>query len=97
MSLEKNKTIIRRWFEAENKKDLSLLDEFISPDFFDHVHQLRGLEEYKQFITMLRKGFPDFHETIEDIIAEGDKCGSVSNLRGHTQANIKNICLRLAR
>jgi predicted ester cyclase len=73
MSLEKNRAIIRRWFEAENKKDLALLDEFIAPDFFDHAHQLRGLEEYKQFITILRKGYPDFHETIEDIVAEGDK------------------------
>jgi predicted ester cyclase len=70
---EKNKTVIRRWFEAENKKDLSLLDEFIASDFFDHAHQLKGLEEYKQFITTLRKGYPDFHEAIEDIIAEGDK------------------------
>jgi hypothetical protein len=27
--LEENKSIIRRWFEAENKKDLALLDEFV--------------------------------------------------------------------
>jgi predicted ester cyclase len=73
ISIEKNKAIIRGWFEAENKKDLSLLDKFIAPNFFDHAHQLKGLEEYKQFITALRKGYPDFHETIEDIIAEGDK------------------------
>jgi hypothetical protein len=43
MLLEKNKAIIRGWFEAENKKDLSLLDEFVAPDFFDHAHQLRGV------------------------------------------------------
>jgi len=73
MSLEENKSIIRRWFEAENKKDLALLDEFIATDFVDHAHQLKGLEAYKQFITTLRKGYPDFHETVEDIIAEGDK------------------------
>ena len=34
---------------------------------------MQGLEKYKQFITTLRNGYPDFHETIEDIIAEGDK------------------------
>jgi len=34
---------------------------------------LRGAEGYKQFYTMFLKGFPDCHETIEDIIAEGDK------------------------
>jgi predicted ester cyclase len=73
MSLEENKAIIRRWFEAENKKDLASLDEFIATDFYDHAHQLKGLEEYKKFITTLRQGYPDFHEIIEDIIAEGDK------------------------
>ena len=73
MSLEKNKAIVHSFTEAENKKDLALLDELIAPDYFDQTLQLRGPEGYKQFLTMLFKGFPDWHETIEDIIAEGDK------------------------
>ena len=73
MILEDNKAVIRRWFEAENKKDLSPIEEIVAPDFFDHTHQLRGIEEYKQRLNMFIKAFPDFHETIEDIIAEGDK------------------------
>lgn len=73
MSLEENKAIIRSLYEADNKKDLSILDELISPDFVDPSFQLRGPESYKQFETMFFKGFPDWQETIEDIIAEGDK------------------------
>lgn len=73
MSLEENKTIIRSLYEADNKKDLGILDDLISPDFFDPTFQLRGPESYKQFETMFFKGFPDWHETIEDIVAEGDK------------------------
>jgi len=73
MSLEKNKAIIRRWFEAENKKDLSSIEDIVAPDFVDHTRHLKSLEEYKQRITRFFKGFPDLHETIEDIIAEGDK------------------------
>ena len=73
MSLEENKTIIRSLYEADNKKDLSILDELISPDFFDPTFQLRGPESYKQFETMFFNGFPDWYETIEDIVAEGDK------------------------
>jgi C-1 hydroxylase len=73
MSVEENKAIIRRWFEAENKKDLSPVEDIVAPDFIDHTHQLRGLKEYKQRINMFIKGFPDFHETIEAIMAEGDK------------------------
>ena len=45
----------------------------MEPDYIDHYHQLRTLEEYKQFLITLLKGFPDWHEDIEDIIAEGDK------------------------
>jgi len=73
VSLEDNKAIIRSLYEADNKKDLSILDEFISPDFFDPTFQLRGPESYKQFETMFFKGFPDWHETIEDMVAEEDK------------------------
>ena len=73
MSLQENKAIIRRWFEAENKKDLSSIEDIVAPDFVDHTHHLKSLEEYKQRITRFIKGFPDFKETIEDIVAEGDK------------------------
>jgi len=73
LSLEENKAVIRRWFEAENKKDLSQIEEIVAPDFIDHTHKLKSVGEYKQRIAMFMKGFPDFHETIEDIIAEGDK------------------------
>jgi steroid delta-isomerase-like uncharacterized protein len=72
MSLEKNKAIVRKVIEAENKKDLALLDELIAPDYFSQTFQLRGLEGYKQYYARAYKGFPDWHETIEDIIAEGD-------------------------
>jgi len=85
MSLEENKAIIRRWFEAENKKDLALLDEFVASDFFDHTHHLKGLKEYKQFIASIGKGFPDFHETIKDMIAEEDKVWVFFEFKGtHT-------------
>ena len=81
MSLEKNKAIIRSFYEALNKQDLSSLDDLVAPDYFDHTYQSReggyleekGLKGIKQALTMFYKGFPDWHMTIEDIIAEGDK------------------------
>ena len=71
MSLEENKAIVRRWIESYNKHNLDSFDEFIAPDYFDHNHQ-GGREEVKQVFNMAFKAFPDWHETIEDIIAEGD-------------------------
>jgi len=73
MSLEKNKAIVRKMFEAFNKQDLASLGELIAPDYVDHPRQFRSLESYKQHLTMFYKSFPDSHETIEDIVAEGDK------------------------
>ena len=73
MSLEENKAVVRRLFEVLNKHNSALLDEFYTHDYINHTLQLRGLESLKQLETMLWKGFPDWHETIEDIIVEGDK------------------------
>lgn len=73
MSLEENKTLFRKVNEAINKKDLTVLDEFMAPDYVDHTNQLQGREGVKQFYTQVFKDFPDFHRTIEDIIAEDDK------------------------
>jgi len=73
MSLEKNKAIIRKMFEAFNKQNLDALDELIAPNYVDHPRQFRSLKSYKQHLTKFYKSFPDSHETIDDIIAEGDK------------------------
>ena len=73
MSLEENKAIVRRFIEAYNKHDLASMDDFVAPDFVDHTHQQQGLESLKQLFKLAFKAFPDWHETIEDIIAEGDK------------------------
>jgi len=73
MSLEENKAIIRKATEALNKQDLTSLDEWVSPDYIIHTYKIRDLDEFKQYYTRLYRGFPDWHETIEDIIAEGDK------------------------
>jgi len=73
MSLEENKAIVRKMFEAFNTQNLDALDELVAPGYFDHMRQLRGLESYKQNLTMFYRSSPDSHETIEDIIAEGDK------------------------
>ncbi len=76
MSLEANKATIRSLVEVFNKHNVNLWDKFIAPDFVDERNtpfELRGLESFKKFETDFIKGFPDYHETIEDIVAEGDK------------------------
>ena len=73
MSLEENKGIVRKVVQAENNRDLTAIEKLVSPTYVNQSLQLHGPEGYKQFLTMLFKAFPEWHETIEDIIAEGDK------------------------
>ena len=72
MSLEENKAIVRRFVKAYNERNLDLFDELLAPNYFDQTSKV-GPEGLKQLMNMAFKAFPDFHETIEDIIAEGDK------------------------
>ena len=74
MSLEENKAVVRKMFEAINKKNLASLDKLMAPDFVLHINgrQKQGWEANKQFLEAEIRAFPDLHVTIEDIIAEGD-------------------------
>ncbi len=87
MSLEENKAIVRKMFEAINKQNLAELDEVMSLDFVLHMHaqQKQGLEESKQVVKSEIRGFPDLRITIEDIIAEEDRvCVRLKETATHT-------------
>jgi len=73
VSLEENKAIVRKVTEALSRQDLSSLDDSVSPNYINHTYQFQNLEDLKQYYSRLYGGFPDWHETIEDIVAEGDK------------------------
>ena len=74
MSTEDNKALVRRWFDALNKKDLAVFDELCAPGFVHHSASatIQGLAAYKQALSGEFIAFPDMRFTIEDIIAEGD-------------------------
>jgi C-1 hydroxylase len=72
MSVEENKSIVRRFIEAYNERNLDLFDDLVAPDYVDHTHQLQGREEFRQLFTKAFKAFPDWHESIQDIIGEGE-------------------------
>jgi len=71
--------------EVLNQKDLDLVDEFYATDYVFHVPgnpTIRSSEGFKQYFSTLFAAFPDFHITIEDIFAEGDKVVSRLTMRG---------------
>lgn len=71
MSLEGNKRTVRR-LEAYNMRNLDLFDDLVAPGYIDHTHRQEGLENFKELFSLAFKAFPDWHEQIEDMIAEGD-------------------------
>jgi len=73
MPLERNKSIVRGFIEAYNERKLDWLDDFVAPNYVDHTNQIKGRENLKQLIRMGFMAFPDWHEAIEDVVAEGDK------------------------
>ena len=75
---EANKAIVRRFYEeVENQGNLDLIDELIDQKFRDVYNSsafgpAEGREGIRQLVMRLRER-PDFHITIEDLIAEEDK------------------------
>ncbi len=86
MSLEENKAIDLRFFEeVVNKGNLAVMDELFAANFVDHS-AAPGIsadrEGLKQFFAMVYSAFPDFHSTLEDMFAEGDKVVQRFTARG---------------
>jgi predicted ester cyclase len=76
MSTEDNKAMARRLIEEGwNQGNLTVFDELCTPDYIYHdpVSPVHTREDYKQLVAEGRRVYSDFHLTIEDLIAEGDK------------------------
>jgi len=79
MSAKDLKALERHLADEFNKGKaacMALHDELISPSIVYHTAagtDLRGLKDVKQFFSGMYDAFPDFHMTIDDIIAEEDK------------------------
>jgi steroid delta-isomerase-like uncharacterized protein len=76
MSVEKNKASLRRFTdEIINKGNLGILPEFIAANVVLHSAvgtDVNGLEGIRQFFKSSKAAFPDWHDNIENLIAEGD-------------------------
>jgi steroid delta-isomerase-like uncharacterized protein len=91
---EQNKTLARRWFEdLFNRGDLDAAQEILSAEFVDHLprEEERGLEELKQYVVMYRAAFPDIRDTIDEVVAEGEKVVVRWTSRGSHQGEFMGV------
>jgi len=94
MTAEDMKATVERAAEFRNTGSVPLADEIYAEDFVNHdpgVPDVVDLESYKEFIAEVREGMPDFHATIEDMIAEGDEVASRWTAHGTHEAKMAGI------
>ena len=97
MSTEENKAVVRRFYEVHNKGKEALmaaLEELYAPDYVLHGTGLfsdMDLAGLKQQCTAWWTVFPDWHYTLEDLIAEGDKVVSRLTIRGTHRGEFMGI------
>ncbi|MGH9845507.1 MAG: ester cyclase [Blastocatellia bacterium] len=80
MKTDQNKALVRRALEEVwSKGEVTAAPEIYAPGFVSHQHShpnvrdVHGVDALVAFVREFREAFPDFHDTIDDQVAEGDK------------------------
>jgi steroid delta-isomerase-like uncharacterized protein len=77
MHTESHKALIRRYYEALwNRWDFALADELIAESIIFRGSlgvRVQGREGFKEYMRTVRAAFPDFHNHIEELIAENGR------------------------
>ena len=92
---EKNKALVRRFYEEIDKGNLEAMDELVAEDYLDHNPPpfpglAPGREGVKQAFRIFWEATPGHHE-IEDQIAEGDKVVARTRFQGRHTGNFQGI------
>src|SRR5215204_1369810 len=96
VSAEENKALVRREMAElfNHTGNLDLVEEIIAPDYVSYEPtsgETRGIEGARQFAATYRQAFPDLENTIEDMVAEGDKVVVRFRARGTHQGETETF------
>ncbi|MGI9048697.1 MAG: ester cyclase [Rubrobacteraceae bacterium] len=85
----RNLSLARRLCEqAWGRGNLQVVDELVSPDFFDHHHNRSGPQGFRRSIAGLRETFPDLAFTLEEQSAEGDTVTTRCTMGGTDEGGV---------
>jgi steroid delta-isomerase-like uncharacterized protein len=80
------KSLVRRCYaEVWNSWSSAALEELISADIVFRgsvATSVKGIAEFQHYVNRIRSAFPDFHNHIEELIAEGSKVAARLTYRG---------------
>ena len=84
MAQPDNKTVARGFVQTIfNERKVDEAKNFVTPDITYHaMEEVKGLENFKQWIGEDLKAFPDMNITIVDSFGEQDKLAMRWNLKG---------------
>jgi steroid delta-isomerase-like uncharacterized protein len=90
MTPEQNKAIVRAFIEAINQQDWPRFDELVAVDFVRHSSsfgqsEVRSRDRLRDYLAGEFRTFPDAYETINFLVAEGNKVAAHSRFRGTQQ------------
>jgi steroid delta-isomerase-like uncharacterized protein len=95
MSISSNKRLVRRYYEELwNQWCLDLVDQIISPDFTFRGSiglEAQGIEGFLAYVATIRTAFPDFHNTVEGLVAEGDQVAARLTYQGTHRGRLLGI------
>jgi len=94
-NIEDHKKTVRRFYEELwNQWNYAIIGEILAPDVAFHGSlgvQKGGHAGFIGYAEMVRAAFPDFTNTIEVLIAEGDKVAACLTYRGTHLGEIFDI------
>ncbi len=94
-AIEDHKKIVRRFYEELwNKWNYAIIGEILTQDIGFHGSlgvQKNGHQGFIDYAEMVRAAFPDFTNSVEELIAEGDKVAACLTYRGTHLGEIFNI------
>jgi predicted ester cyclase len=82
------------WYNEINRtKSTDIVAQYTAPQFVEHTPSLQGegIQTAKQNIGELLAAFPDFHVTVEDVMAEGDIVSGRIRIQGTHQGSFQGI------
>ncbi len=79
-----NCELVLRYFQKIDEGDLSVIDDFVSPDFIDHAIGAASSADRTGLRTSAEKflaAVPDGYHRVEEVIAVGDRV--IARIRGY--------------
>jgi steroid delta-isomerase-like uncharacterized protein len=95
MPAQHNKALVRRYYEELwNRWDFALADDMIGESVVFRGSLgvcVQGREGFRDYMRTVRRAFPDFHNRVVELIAEGDRVVARLTYAGTHQGELFGI------